>query len=568
MDTVRLFAQLGDIAKQIDAHELESDALALRLRFGAGRWYLACVGQFKRGKSSLINALIGQSILPTGVTPVTSVVTIVRYGREPAASVRFTDGRTRPIGVGELEGYVSEASNPENVKGVAAVDVFLPASLLADGLCLVDTPGIGSVFAGNTQATRAFLPRLDAALVVLGSDPPISGDELTLIESVASDVAELVVVLNKADRLAPVERAEARAFTASILRQRLTRAVDPIYEVSATEHLSGAITRDWRTLEEHIRSLTDRTDAVLTRSAVRQTRRLVRLVRREVDEAQAALLRPLEESERRITGLEASVAGAERALRDIGALMSSEQLSLTRSLDEGEATFIREALERFNSLLQPRLASVFHGSRAELRASAFHVASETAREVIEAWARRLEPEIEVMYRDVTTRFVALANQFLTQLSGSGDPSFERLPSRFEPDDKLRERPHFYFTSLMHLTGAGPLHWILDRVRSRATFVESVRREAGVYGERLVRSNASRVAHDLEDRVSASRRELEKELRFLLTMITASARRALDRARERRQPGTSAVEQELARLRTLAASLDDIEGEVEQRSAQR
>jgi hypothetical protein len=49
MDTVRLFAQLGDIAKQIDAHEIESDALALRLRLGEGRWYLACVGQSKSG---------------------------------------------------------------------------------------------------------------------------------------------------------------------------------------------------------------------------------------------------------------------------------------------------------------------------------------------------------------------------------------------------------------------------------------------------------------------------------------------------------------------------------------
>jgi GTP-binding protein EngB required for normal cell division len=568
MDTVRLFAQLGDIAKQIDAHEIESDALALRLRLGEGRWYLACVGQSKRGKSSLINALIGQPILPTGVTPVTSVVTIVRYGREPAASVRFNDGHTRRIDVSELEGYVSEGSNSGNAKGVVAVDVCVPASLLAGGVCLVDTPGIGSVFFENTEATRAFLPRVDAALLVLAGDPPISADELTLIESVASDVAELVVVLNKADRVARADFAEVRAFTASVLRERLTRAVDPIYEVSATERLSGMITRDWRKLEEHLRSLADRTAAVSTRSAVRQGRRLVRLVRREVEEAQAALLRPLEESERRISGLDASVAGAERALRDMSALMSAEQVSLTRSLDEAEGTFVREALERFNSLLQPRLAPALNGQRADLRTSAFQVASETAREVIEAWAWKLEPEIEAMHRDVTTRFVALANQFFMQLCGSGDPSFERLPSRLEPDDKLREPPHFYFTSLMHLTGAGPFHWIRNRVRSRATFVESVRREAGAYGERLVRSNASRVAHDLEDRVSASRRELEKELRLRLTVMTASARRALDRARERRQAGASAVERELARLRTLAASLNDIEGEVEQRSAQR
>src|SRR5207244_12572453 len=72
--------------------------------------------------------------------------------------------------------YVTEEHNHENVKGVAVVEVFLPAPLLARGLCLVDTPGIGSTFAANSEVTRAFVPHIDAALVVLGADPPISGD--------------------------------------------------------------------------------------------------------------------------------------------------------------------------------------------------------------------------------------------------------------------------------------------------------------------------------------------------------------------------------------------------------
>lgn len=85
----------------------------------------------------------------------------------------------------ELSEYVAEGSNPENRKGVTAVEAYCPSPLLARGLCLVDTPGLGSVFADNTAETEAFVPQLDAALVVLDGDPPISGEEVGLLEEVA-----------------------------------------------------------------------------------------------------------------------------------------------------------------------------------------------------------------------------------------------------------------------------------------------------------------------------------------------------------------------------------------------
>ena len=88
-------------------------------------------------------------------------------------------------------------------------------------MCLVDTPGIGSVSIENTVATEAFVPHIDAALVVLVSDPPISADELALVDAVARQTAELIFVLSKADRGAEAERREARAFCEAVLAARL-----------------------------------------------------------------------------------------------------------------------------------------------------------------------------------------------------------------------------------------------------------------------------------------------------------------------------------------------------------
>jgi hypothetical protein len=86
--------------------------------------------------------------------------------------VRFRDRDWEECDPTALAIYVSEEHNPANEKAVAAVEVFVPSPLLRSGMCLVDTPGLGSVSLANTEATRAFVPHIDAALVVLGADPP------------------------------------------------------------------------------------------------------------------------------------------------------------------------------------------------------------------------------------------------------------------------------------------------------------------------------------------------------------------------------------------------------------
>jgi Dynamin family len=120
---------------------------------------------------------VGEPILPTGVVPVTAVPTVLRYGNQRTARVLIGD-KWRTIRPEDLAQYVSEEWNPENSKQVAGVEVLLPSPLLASGMCLVDTPGIGSVFCGNTETTKNFIPQVDAAILLVGADPPISGEEL------------------------------------------------------------------------------------------------------------------------------------------------------------------------------------------------------------------------------------------------------------------------------------------------------------------------------------------------------------------------------------------------------
>jgi len=150
---------LATLAAELGTNRVADEARELAARIAEGRFYVACVGQFKRGKSTLINALVGEPILPIGLVPVTTVPTVVRFGEEPRARVQAGDGSWGEIGVSDLRQYVSEEYNPENAKAVNGVEVFVPSPLLAAGMRLVDTPGLGSVFSGNTTTTEAFIHR-------------------------------------------------------------------------------------------------------------------------------------------------------------------------------------------------------------------------------------------------------------------------------------------------------------------------------------------------------------------------------------------------------------------------
>src|SRR5207247_10078541 len=129
---------------------------------------------YKRGKSTLINALLGGPILPMAVVPLTSIVTEVRYRSEPGITIEHLDGRREEIATEELAGFVTEPGNPLNQKRVRRAVVPPPSPFLRQGVGIVDTPGVGSIFEHNSELTYEFLAESDAVIVVLGADQPLS----------------------------------------------------------------------------------------------------------------------------------------------------------------------------------------------------------------------------------------------------------------------------------------------------------------------------------------------------------------------------------------------------------
>ncbi len=542
------------LAREAGLESLVAEANRATERIAEGRFYVACVGQFKRGKSTLLNALIGEPMLATGVAPVTSVVTVIRYGTERGARVRAAGRDWEAIPVDSLAAYVSENENPENEKGVEAVEVFVPAKLLDSGMSLVDTPGVGSVFAGGTRATRAFVPHIDAALVVLGADPPISGEELALVEEVAGQVSTLIFVLGKADRLSERERLEAIRFTERILERRLGRTGESILQVSALERLNGTGTgRDWDMLIERLTVLARQSGAGLVRAAeARAVSQLGARLLGGIDEQLRALGSPLESSRERLDDLRHATAEVDRALGDLRYLLAAEEERVTDSIGaERERFFSRAMVETSRELSETVMLLGRRPIRA-LRKEVTTLAPDIARRHLDRWLATQQTVTERSYQEATQRFVDLANGFLARFAAARDLGLDQLPPPIGSEAGLRVGSHLYYTELLRLTGPSVGRLLLDLVQPHRQAMRDVLARGTRYLERLLASNSARIQNDLIDRVRESRRRLEADLRARLHEALEVAESAIGRAQDRHAAGQEAVRAEIERLEALRA----------------
>jgi polyhydroxyalkanoate synthesis regulator phasin len=548
----RLF-RLAQLAEESGSSRIAEEARNLANRISEGRFYVACIGQFKRGKSTLINALIGDPVLPVGFTPVTAVPTVIRFGEQRRARIQVGNGSWQDVSLADLNQYVSEECNPENTKGIRGVEVFLPSPLLAGGMCFVDTPGLGSVFSGNTAATHAFIPHVDAALVVIGADPPLAGEELALLEAVACHVQDMVLVLNKADRTTPEEKAAAMNFADRQVRKRLQRALGPIFEVSAAERIAHrGPERDWQKLLDALAALDDQSGRRLIYSACeRGLNRLGEQLLAAIGEEREALHRPIEESERRIAAMKITIADAERSMRELRFLFMAEQQHISDMFVDRHKAFLARVVPPAKQELEEAIASLPYALGPRYRRRLMKEAQQIARRAVMPWLKPEQEEAEQQYRRVSPRFVQIGNAFLKKLAEGGVPELARMPHALDPEAGFRVRSAFTFADFIQVAQpVSPLRWLADAVLSLLGALSFMQKDAREFLLELLEVNSTRVQSDILNRIQESHLYLEVEIRKLIHEVSRVAEQALRNARRVQQEGASAVEAAQQRIAAL------------------
>jgi len=223
----------------------EDDIAELFTRLAEDRFILLVAGRFSRGKTSLMNAILGLDRLPTGILPLTSVITSVAYGRPERVQLEKERGAL-PIDIPleALAEHITERGNPGNARRIRIAHVALPAEILRRGFHFVDSPGLGSGIRENTRTTESYFPEADAVIVVSGFDGPLTDDEMRALGTFAETGRPIFLVLNKQDLVQPSERAAVVAFAEERLRRFIPAGRLRIFSTSARDGLAASLADD------------------------------------------------------------------------------------------------------------------------------------------------------------------------------------------------------------------------------------------------------------------------------------------------------------------------------------
>jgi GTP-binding protein EngB required for normal cell division len=361
----------------------------LMAKLAEDRFTIAVLGQFKRGKSSLLNAIIGRNLLPTGILPLTTVITVIRFGTRERLVIH-RKGRQfpqdEPIAV--LSDYVTGQHNPENQKGIETVVIELPLPYLRRGLQFVDTPGVGSALKANTETTYSFLPNCDAVLFVTGADGPLSEAELELLTAIRRYAGKIFFVLNKID-LVPDESEAVQVieFAKSVLGRALGVPEINLIPVSARRGLEASLSRS---PSQFARS--GLLDLEKTLAQFLSSDREAVFLKAVVDGARGLLRRELDESELRDQANQATKTDRDRRIHAIKAalkLLEAERLEILDGLRDHMAKYVvGEAARELANYMSAQSAVATAQLEIFLRAGHFRPAGLVAKRYARAMTRR------------------------------------------------------------------------------------------------------------------------------------------------------------------------------------
>ncbi len=248
----RLMQWAEALAQLVEARD-PSAATEIRQALGTfseHRFVVTVLGKAKRGKSTLVNSLLGRRddlLAPIDQLPASNVLSRFQRGDSLTAKVYF-----RPVSAGapaavqtvtpaQIREFVTEEGNPENRKHVEAVEVAGPFEGFDDDLTLIDTPGAGSIHAYHDEIVRAVIPQSDAVIFLVTARMPLDADELELLRHIRSvDVQKLLFVINRVDQSTDEELVQAEDHNRALL-QKVGIVVDRLHRVSAKRAFEGAL---------------------------------------------------------------------------------------------------------------------------------------------------------------------------------------------------------------------------------------------------------------------------------------------------------------------------------------
>lgn len=197
-----LSENLSQLREYCEALDLENTARSIGETIDKNakeHFEVAIVGEFKRGKSTLINALLGQEVLPADVLPATATLNRVTYSEEPYVMVEYKNGTSEKVDIDRLADYVTKLSyeSEKTAETVREATVYYDTAFCKNHVDIIDTPGLNDD-EQMTNVTLSILPEIDAAVFVISANSPFSQFEKEFLEKkmLTSDLGRIIFAVN------------------------------------------------------------------------------------------------------------------------------------------------------------------------------------------------------------------------------------------------------------------------------------------------------------------------------------------------------------------------------------
>lgn len=421
----------------------------LKKRVSTDTFKILVVGEFKRGKSTFINAMLGEEILPAYATPCTAIINEVKWGESPQALLYFPkseSGSNRPpeeIPIDQIEEYVAiKHEVGENyINLYEKVEIFWPVELCRNGVELIDSPGLNE-HTTREQITMDYLSIVDAVVFVLSCDALASQSELRVINNNLRAVGheDVFFICNRFDQIREKEKDQVKKFGLSKLAPLTRRGEKGVFFISAADALDGRLAGDEqkviksgvtileRELEEFLTTDRGRLKIIEPAKYLRQS---IDEAQRTIPEREAMLRTDREVLEKRYIAAQEPLKQLEIKREQIGTRISHFCSDKHLQIQEKACRFYESLPEKVQGWIQEyeleAKITIFKVNKfpsdEEIRVQvneivfelASHLTSQIENEFIPWQARELQPFLISRLSDLKLDLDARASEFIRQV---------------------------------------------------------------------------------------------------------------------------------------------------------
>lgn len=527
---------------------------------------LVVLGQFKRGKTTLINALLGAEILPTAIVPLTSIATILKHDEVLKINVYFNDGRVTEINPDNLSEYVTEKGNPKNEKDVQEVVITYPSPYLKDGVRLIDTPGVGSIYQHNTDIAYQYLPKSDAALFLLSVDQPVSKAELDFLKDVREYSNKIFFLQNKADYVDAEDLKESISFSKKVIEECMDYEVK-IFPLSAKLALDGKLNGKSELLGksflpefENILNtfLMEEKGKVLLLSVSNSILRVLSQALFELGLEMKSLTIPVEELKVKIEMFENKKKEVMREKQDFDILLDGE---VDRLVKKGLIEDLKEFKQETTTVLSAGMITFYQNNRS-LSSRELNNAMETfvideVKNVYNNWWAKEDGKLASAFESICSRFIAKINETVDALFKFSSELFAIPFEAFKAEELWTVKPSFYYKFKEEPVMLEVLSKSFTLSLPKFVGDKIILKKMKDYLLEMLDTQGGRVRYDFVERLDKSKLDFRWEMFERIEATIKGISSAIEKGMNQKSKGEKAVEERKAALLETQDRMDVI-----------